>query len=50
MLNCCSELWIVMADGWKESKGIQGEIDIAIESGIGIVYYSYPTLRVHDTI
>lgn len=36
MLSHCSALWIVMLDGWKESEGIKGEIQIAKEMGIEI--------------
>jgi hypothetical protein len=31
MLSACDELWIVMMDGWEESKGIDGEIDMAAD-------------------
>jgi hypothetical protein len=29
MILACSELWVLQADGWKESKGVQAEIAIA---------------------
>ena len=38
MLARCDELWVVMLDGWKESVGVQAEIDLAVELGIGIKY------------
>jgi len=34
MLQGARELWLLLLDGWKESKGMQGERDIAIEIGI----------------
>lgn len=41
MLSVCSELWIVQLDGWKESVGIKGEIQIAREMGLSIKYVRY---------
>ena len=32
-LEACSELWVLMLDGWRESKGITGEIRIINELG-----------------
>lgn len=29
LITACDELWIVKIDGWRESEGIKGEIDIA---------------------
>lgn len=34
MLRGARELWLLLLDGWKESKGMQGERDMAIELGI----------------
>lgn len=38
MMERCDELWIVMMDGWKESRGIQHEITIFQEMGKPIKY------------
>ena len=37
-LNYCHKIIIIMAEGWKESKGVQGEIEIAKELGLEIEY------------
>lgn len=29
MIAACSEMWVVMMDGWSESRGIKAELDIA---------------------
>ena len=31
MLSACDELWVLTLDGWEESKGIAGEIEIMKE-------------------
>lgn len=41
ILSICDELIIVMADGWKESRGIKAETASAIEMGI-VVSYALP--------
>lgn len=38
MLKRCDELWILMLDGWKESKGIAAELAIAVERGMPVRY------------
>lgn len=38
MLWCCTELWVVKMEGWDYSEGVKGEIEIAQELGIPIVY------------
>ena len=38
MLAACQELWVVMMDGWRESKGVAAEIQIANEMGIPVKY------------
>jgi hypothetical protein len=38
MISCCDRLLVLMIDGWKESKGINGEIEIAQNLGIDIEY------------
>jgi hypothetical protein len=38
-LICASEEFhVLMVDGWKESKGVQAEIDLADELGLPITY------------
>jgi len=38
-INFCSEVWVVMLDGWKESKGVQEEIRYALDSGMTVRFY-----------
>lgn len=38
MLAACQECWVVMMDGWRESKGVQAEIKIAEEMGLPVKY------------
>jgi hypothetical protein len=38
MLSLCSELRILMLDGWKESNGVAAEIRLAIEQGKAVGY------------
>lgn len=38
MIAACGALWVVMMDGWRESKGVQAEIAIAGELGIPVKY------------
>lgn len=38
MLRAADKLVVVMMDGWRESKGIAGEIEIACELGIPVEY------------
>lgn len=35
-LAVCGEMWIVMLDGWMESKGVAAEIKIARQLGIPV--------------
>lgn len=44
-LDACSELWVLMLDGWKESKGIAGEIAIMRGLGKPIKYIEPNTLE-----
>lgn len=37
-LHWCDEFWVLMMSGWKESKGVQAEIEIAKELGKPIKY------------
>lgn len=42
MLVPATSLYILQLDGWKESKGIQGEIRIALANNIPIVQLPFP--------
>lgn len=37
-LKRCNELVVLMLDGWKESRGVQAEIRIALELGKPVRY------------
>lgn len=37
-ISRCQELWVVMIDGWKESTGVQAEIEYAKSIGISVKY------------
>ena len=37
-LAMCDEVWVLMLDGWRESKGVQAEIAKALELGKRVVY------------
>jgi hypothetical protein len=34
----CSDVWVLMLDGWQDSTGIKGEIEFAKELGLRIKY------------
>lgn len=38
MLSLCEELWVCTMDGWRESKGVAAEIQIAEELGLPVRY------------
>ena len=38
ILAACGALWVVMMDGWRESKGVKAEVQIANELGIPVKY------------
>ncbi len=40
ILAACCKLIVLMLDGWKESKGVAGEIAIAHETGIPVQFIS----------
>lgn len=40
LLSQCDTLYVLMLEGWKESKGVQGEIDFAMNHKIQIIYLS----------
>jgi len=37
-LRKCDEVVVLMLDGWRESRGVQAEIDLAIEMDLPIRY------------
>lgn len=39
ILSMCCKLIVMKLPGWEESKGIKGEIEIAIDLGIPIEYH-----------
>lgn len=40
-MECCYKLYVLMLDGWEESKGTQAEIKIAKELGLEIEYLTF---------
>jgi hypothetical protein len=38
ILNCCSLLAVLTLDGWDKSVGVKGEIEIAENLGIEVIY------------
>ena len=40
-LECCYKLYVLMLDGWKESKGVKAEIEIAEELDLEIEYLNW---------
>lgn len=38
MIRACEAVWVVMMDGWRESKGVAAEIKIAEELGLPVKY------------
>lgn len=38
MLSRCEELWVLMLEGWRESKGVSEEIEIAKQYGMRVDY------------
>lgn len=39
-LRRCDQMVVLMLDGWRESRGVQAEIDLAIEMDLPIRYLS----------
>jgi nucleoside 2-deoxyribosyltransferase len=37
-LEICDEVWVLMIDGWQESKGVHAEINIAVSLGKSVVF------------
>lgn len=50
MLSACTELWVVKMEGWQESAGIRGEIEIARELGLKIQYVEFVFEPVWDLV
>ena len=40
-ISCCSALYVLCIDGYKESTGVNAEIKIAKDFGIPIIYLEY---------
>lgn len=41
----CDEVWVVTMDGWKESIGVQAEIEFAKKKGINIWFIDPKTFK-----
>ncbi len=41
MLSRCQEVLVVTVDGWRESEGVQAEIEMAKEMGIPVRYTAH---------
>lgn len=41
----CDELYVLMLDGWRESKGVAAEIELAFAQGKKVTYLHYPSLE-----
>jgi hypothetical protein len=48
LLKACQALFVVTIDGWKESTGVQAEIQIAKDLGMEISYVNSITGEVTD--
>lgn len=38
MLSICNKMIVLMLPGWKESKGVRAEVDLATEMGIPVEF------------
>ena len=38
IIKACNKMFVIMLDGWEESEGVQGEIELANKYGIEIEY------------
>jgi len=45
MLKYCTKVMVVCQDGWENSVGIKGEIEIATEMGIPVEYIKWPLIK-----
>ena len=43
-MRCCHQLVVLTLDGWRESRGVQVEIDLAISMDLPIRYLSPETI------
>jgi len=41
VLERCDEVWVYMMPGWKESYGVQAEIDFALAHNIPVYYLAW---------
>ena len=42
LLSRCSELWVLMLPGWRESVGVRREVAMAEEMKLSVVYWTGP--------
>jgi len=42
IIKRCTDIIVVMADGWKESMGVRSEIEIAQKLNLGVHYMWFP--------
>ena len=49
-LSCCRIMFVLCIDGWRESIGVQGEIDIAQSMDIPVVLITMDKLNSLDII
>ena len=38
LMSCCREIVVLQHDGWRESRGVQAEIDLAIDMDLPVRY------------
>ena len=48
-LSMCDEMWVLMLDGWKTSKGVNSEITIARKLGKPVKYICPRELTIKNT-
>lgn len=48
ILSVCKALWVLTLEGWKESKGVQAEIKIAIELELPVKYLNPTDLLIYE--
>lgn len=46
LIDACSELWVVMLDGWRESRGVTHEIAYARKTGKPVRWVWTDTLEI----
>lgn len=39
LLSKCDQIWVLMLDGWRESRGVKAEVNYAFEHKIRISYF-----------